>query len=491
MIVLRSFRNGRDARLDLAILEGMLPDAIMADAEVALQLITELDTRISASPLAEAWQVRAAFLAAESLAAVDGTPTRPADILGLMTGTPLPHIGSYLPAAAGFAHWRVCLAKVELSDLASRLIGRTLSRAAAADEQQKDRDLEKTLPLPAQRRMGRGTAEDVDRFAYQVGDQALRRMRERQSRGSRLWALANDMREAVRVDPDPTYFERIYYLQRDFLASSRKAADQVKSALPSPTPDQLEAIDAQIGHFVDAVRWEKKSHLGACFAILPDRIRDLGLSVNRLTCMTGATKRLGFEGRLDDRAYGGFLRRLAQEARTGLALLDSLERSFGHFAGSPEAKPDARSQLPEVIYAFLLYPAVDTLWLQTALDLHERVVRKLVKRLADASLIVHWADKRARESRGREVRLWTAAEFERDFQMAISNRRRLHTPLPSPAATIERYRDAYISKPMSLVFESFDQEMLDIDREFGRFFARAPAKSRPSQSRSQRDSGPL
>lgn len=61
----------------------------MADAEVALQLITELDTRISASPLAEAWQVRAAFLAAETLAAVDGTPTRPADILGLMTGTPL------------------------------------------------------------------------------------------------------------------------------------------------------------------------------------------------------------------------------------------------------------------------------------------------------------------------------------------------------------------------------------------------------------------
>lgn len=469
---------------------GMHPDAIMADAEVALQLITELDTRLSASPLAEAWQVRAAFLAAETLAAVDGTPTRPADILGLMTGTPLPHVGNYLPAAAGFAHWRVCLAKVELSDLASRLIGRALSPAAAADERQKDRDLKETLPLPAQRTMGHGTAEDVDRFAYNVGERALRRMRERDSRGSRLWALASGMQDAVRVDPDPTYFERIYHIQREFLASSKAAADQIKSALPSPTADQLEAVDAQIGQFVDAVRWEKKPHLGACFAVLPDRMQDLGLSANRLTCITGATKRLGFEGRLDDRAYGGFLRQLAQEARAGLALLDSLERSFGHFAGSPQAKPDARSQLPEVIYAFLLYPAVDTLWLQTALDLHERVVRKLIKRLADAGLIIHWANKRPRESGGREVRLWTAAEFERDFQMAISNRKRMYTPRPSPAAMIERYRDAYTSKPMSLVFESFDREMMDIDREYGRFFEGRPAKNRSSQSRSQRDLSP-
>src|SRR5690606_39131001 len=160
-------------------------------------------------------------------------------------------------------------------------------------------------------------------------------------------------------------------------------------------------------------------------------------------------------------------------------LLDSLERSFGHFAGSPEAKPDARSQLPEVIYAFLLYPAVDTLWLQTALDLHERVVRKLIKRLADAGLIVHWADKRARESRGREVRLWTAAEFERDFQMAISNRERLPASRPSPTAMIERYRDAYISKPMRLVFERFDQEMMDSDREFGRFSSNNSGKIDP------------
>ena len=465
----------------------MRSDAIMADAEVALQLITGLDTRISASPLAEAWQIRAAFLAAETLAAVDGTPTRPADILGFMTGTPLPIVGNYLPAAAGFAHWRVCLAKVDLSDLASRLIGRALSHRAAADERQKDHDLEKSLPLPARKTMGHGTAEDVDRFAYEIGDRALRRMRERHCRGSRLWTLASGMQDAVRVDPDPTYFERIYYIQRDFLASSRAAAEQVKSALPSPTPDQLEAVDTQIGQFVDAVRWDKRPHLGACFAVLPDRMQDLGLSVNRLTCMTGATKRLGFEGRLDDRAYGGFLRQLAQEARAGLALLDSLERSFGHFAGSPEAKPDARSQLPEVIYAFLLYPAVDTLWLQTALDLHERVVRKLIKRLADAGLIVHWADKRARESRGREVRLWTAAEFERDFQMAVSNRERLPASRPSPTAMIERYRDAYISKPMSLVFERFDQEMMDIDREFGRFFEQHLGKNRSSQSPSQRD----
>src|SRR5690606_13823545 len=335
--------------------------------------------------------------------------------------------------------------------------------AAAADERQKDRDLKASLPIPAQRTMGHGTAEDVDRFAYHVGERALRRMRERDLRGSRLWSLASGMQDAVRVDPDPTYFERIYHIQREFLASSKAAADQMKSALPCPTPDQLEAVDAQIGQFVDAVRWEKKPHLGACFAVLPERMQDLGLSVNRLTCMTGATKRLGFEGRLDDRAYGGFIRQLAQEARAGLALLHSLERSFGHFAGSPEAKPDARSQLPEIIYAFLLYPAVDTIWLQTALELYERVVRKLIKRLADAGLIVQSAAKRSPESRGREARLWTAAQSVRDFQMPLSHRKRPPTPPPPPAASAERYRDPSVSNPMRPVFERFDQEMLDID----------------------------
>src|SRR5690606_6816614 len=128
----------------------------------------------------------------------------------------------------------------------------------------------------------------------------------------------------------------------------------------------------------------------------------------------------------------GFLRQLIKDARAGLALLDSLERAFGHFAGSPEAKPDARSQLPEIIYSFLLYPAVDTLWLQTALDLQERVVRKLIKRLADAGLIVHWADRRAQENKGREVRLWTASHFEADFQLALERQERKATARSSP-----------------------------------------------------------
>src|SRR3546814_9688659 len=47
---------------------------------------------------------------------------------------------------------------------------------------------------------------------------------------------------------------------------------------------------------------------------------------NRLSCITGATKRLGFERRLDDRAFVGFLKQLALDASSGLDLLDDLEQ---------------------------------------------------------------------------------------------------------------------------------------------------------------------
>lgn len=454
----------------------MHSDAILAAIEEVSGLIGRLDARLSASPFEEAWQIRACFLAAETLSSVDGTPTRLADVLGVMSGTPLPSPANYLPALTGFGHWRRCMAQVELSDLASRLVGRTLTTSAQAAEQQADWDLQDTLPAPARKSMEMGTAGEVDRYAYQVGQRALRLMRSEEITGSKLLGIALGMQVAIRADPDPDYFVRAHEMRKRVQSEAERHAQRAKSALPLPaSAEDAARIEQQIEEFVDSMQWEKPSHLGTCFGVLADRLRDTGLTVNRLSCLTGATKRMGFEGRLDERAFVGFLRQLALDARAGLALLNSLEQTMAQFAGSPEAKFDARSQLPEIIYAFLLYPAVDTVWLGTALDLHGRVVRKFVKRLADVGLIAHWADRISRDDQHRrEVRLWTAASFENEFSLAMKRPPAAARSVTRfglrPAEMIGRYHDVDIKVPMSAVFDRFDNEMLDLDREFSRFF---------------------
>lgn len=468
----------------------MKPAALMTALEDTALLIARLDTRLSASPLAEAWQVRACFLAAETLAAIDGTPTRSADIVGLISDTPLPSPANYRPATVGFGHWRRCLARVELSDLASRLVGRTLTARAQAAEKQADRDFEKTLPAAARR--GHAATDEIDRYAQQVSDRALRILREQDdgALGSRFRQLALALQAAIRIDPDPDFFKRIYWVRREFEAQTRARAAEANGPHPSPADPVEQAED-----FLTSVAWEKQPHLGACFAVVPDRLQDVGITTSRLSCLTGATRRLGFEGRLDDRAFRGFLRQLAQEARAGLALLDSLEQVAAQFANSSKTRFDARSRLPEILYAFLLYPALDTVWLQTTLDLEERVVQKFVKRLAQMGLITHWSQRRPRGEGVRAVRVWTAARFADDFTLAL--RRQAADARPgrgmtiSPAEMLERHRDVDIRVPMSVVFARFETEMVDIDRAFGRLFGSRQSKKRTPQMPVQRDLVPL
>src|SRR5437899_2860721 len=105
----------------------MWSNRVVAALEDVANLLGRLDARISLSPLSECWQVRACILAAENLAAVDGTPTRSSDVAGLLMEAPLPSMDSYRPAHVGLAHWRRCMARVGLSELGSRLVGRTPS----------------------------------------------------------------------------------------------------------------------------------------------------------------------------------------------------------------------------------------------------------------------------------------------------------------------------------------------------------------------------
>lgn len=457
----------------------MKADTILAALEVTAQLIARLDARISATPLAEAWQVRACFLAAERLAAVDGTPTRSGDILGLMMDAPLPSPAAYRPATIGFGHWRRCMARIQFGELASRLLGRSVPPALAAEEAQLDWDIADTLP-PAARRVFEQSREEesVDAYALAVSERALDQLRRFDAPGSVFKSIAEAMKLAIRVDPDPDYFERIYDFRRRF------EADVAERMGPLPSP----AGQNPAKELIASIKWEKTAHLGACFAVLPDRLQEMGLTANRLSCLTGATKRLGFEGRLDDRAFIGFLRQLTVDARAGLALLDSLESLLGRFGRSSATKFDPRSPLPDILYAFLVLPAVDVSWLEKMLGLKERVTFKLVKRLADGGLISHWGDRKVGIGEGhgsRSVRLWGAASFEKDFNRSIKRRGGWVKPglgsATTPAEMLNRHRDIDVSIPMSIVYARFDNELIDLDQQFGRFFERKQPKNRASR----------
>src|SRR3546814_20978366 len=120
----------------------MKSERIYAAIEEASGLIARLDARISVTPWAEAWHIRATYQAAERLAAIDGTPTRSGDILGLMMSSALPSQEAYLPATIGFGHWRRCLARMQFYDVTERLIGRSVTPLQAAAEAQADWDYE-------------------------------------------------------------------------------------------------------------------------------------------------------------------------------------------------------------------------------------------------------------------------------------------------------------------------------------------------------------
>nr|MBF0683705.1 hypothetical protein [Pseudomonas sp.] len=301
----------------------MPSDAIYGLIEDVSQLITRLDARVLASPLAEAWQVRACFLAAESLASVDGTPTRQSDILRILSSTPLPSRDGYYPAMTAMGHWRRCMARVDLSELAARIVGAKPSPALQAQEEQEDWDREDRLPRAARQWSPVEILRDIDSYALRTAKRALEVMRSDEPlRGSRYLALARGLQVAVRTDPDPDYFDRIHDMREQFMADAAKAAEDRLAALPSPTEETVTQMRDQQVRWLENVQWEKKPHWGACYAVLPDRMVEMGLTTARLSCLTGATKRLGFEGRLDDRAAEGFLRKLAQEARAGLDLLD-------------------------------------------------------------------------------------------------------------------------------------------------------------------------
>lgn len=472
--------------------------ALIAGVEEASLLIGRLDTRVSASPLAEAWQVRAAIQAGVALAAVDGTPTQEGDILSLMTGSPLPSPNSYAPARTGLLHWRRCLARVELGDLAARLVGRKPSATLAAIEQQEDWDAEDAMGSRARRALADlAPLSSIDEDAERDAARALAVLRSIEPKGSRLLGLAAALREAITTARDPRRLQRTWDLRRMVERRIDQDAERTIAALPSPSLDGEQSIRRAAADLKASIEWDRPDEFGAVFGVVADRLQDLGFTRSRLTCLTGATKRLRMEGRLDERAQLGFLRRLAQEARNGLALLDGLETVFLEFARSPAVVADARSALPEIVYAHLVLPAVDAKWLELSLELHERVTRRFVKRLVDAGLIAPWGTRRhvpVNGARARESTLNAAVSFNSLYERALRTRGasagRAAGLALAPDEMIGRARDESVSQPMAVVFKRFEDEMLEIDREFGRFWERKVSKSGPRKGPLERDLSP-
>lgn len=368
-----------------------------------------------------------------------------------------------MPAAKALAHWHRLVARCVWSDLASRLIGLTPLPSLDWKEQQEDWDLEtnaSSAPPAGDERFD---------YARAVGDRALDCLRSFERPGPRLVRLAEAMAEAVKIDHDPDYYERIFTLERE---TSRLFRERMtpKTPLPSPAVEQLEA---RIESAISSINWEKKGDLGAVYAVVADRLVDLELTSTRLGCLTGATKRLGVEGRSDERAILGFLRQLTAEARAGLALLDQLELLVAEIA-EKAPPPDPRSSMPEICYGLLLLPAVDAKWLETALGIHERVAQKSLKKLSDLGIIEPWDSRRVAglDGRSRDVQLWVPCLVRPDKDLPKKTGWKHHAVAFSLQSMdpVVRYRDIDISVPMSVVFARHEETMVDIDKQFGRFW---------------------
>ncbi len=456
----------------------MKTERIFEAIETASGLIARLDARISATPWAEAWHIRSTFYAAEKLAAVDGTPTQSGDIVRLMMSAPLPSPDAYLPATIGFGHWRRCLARMQFTEATERLLGRSVSPSQAAAETQTDWDWEDALSPAVRKAVASqaGQIETVDSYALEVSENALIKMRAYDAPGSAYHSLAKALREAIRVDPDPDYFKRIHRLRLKFETDVR---DHYAFKGNSPSPPDVD----QAAEFLASVNWDRKPHLGACFSVVPDRLQEMGLTENRLSCLTGATKRLGFERRLDDRAFVSFLNQLAEDAKAGLAIFDDLETQMRSFSRAFKIRFDKNSPLPLILYSFLVLPAISSPWLQRSLDLLPGVTNKNLKQLEALNLIVQW--ERSSSGAGRPTIFWAGGELTDAFRTASIARARQRgsgaIALPSPAEMLRRYADLDVSIPMAIVYDRHEKELIDLDKLYGRFFDRNWLKNRSSR----------
>lgn len=447
-------------------------DDLLKPLEDASAAIARLDVRVSLSPLKEAWQVRAAARAAVALSTIDGRPVREADLVAIMSGARLPHASSYLGAGIALAWWQRVLGRIELSDRTEMIVGRRAGRRRRAAEDQAEWDGEAALSSAARRALGNLLSMkhelDGDAWAERGRRRALDAMR---AAGNGLPAIAIGLRDALSSSRDPDHHRRAHDL-------SNIVARQAEARLATETREmdreralaRREAVDDMLA----SLEWEAPRGLGEAHMAVADRLVEIGATSSRLSILTGATKRVALERRGDARSIAGFLRTLTSEARDGLALLSALEATVASWSCSPGLSSDRRSSLPEVLWAVLVLPVVDTGWISDACELDARVVQKFIKRLSDAGAIEPWAERISEGVAGRSasLRLWVARGFAEELARHETRwRMRSSARTFSPEAA-EKVRSVTASVPMADIFAQHDAEMTEISNIFGHLWVR-------------------
>jgi len=447
-------------------------DDLIEAVERASAAIARLDVRVSLSPLREAWQVRAAARAAIALSSIDGRPVREPDLVAMMSGATLPHATSYLAAGIALAWWQRVLGRVDLSEATQRLVGRRVTRARRAAEEQAEWDGEDALSPAARRALGntlwRSPGVDDDRWAERGRMLAMDAMR---AAGAGLPAIAAGLRDALAVDRDPARHARVHDLAQIVRrqAEARLEAD-VAGMESGIAQSRRDAVDDMLS----SLDWEAPRGLGEAHMAVADRLVETGTTSVRLSILTGATKRVAVERRGDDRAVAGFLRVLAREADEGLALLAALEATVAAWSRTPGLVADRRSSLPDVLWAVIALPVVDAGWIGEACDIEARVVQKFVKRLSDAGAIEPWAERRTEDGMGRgaSLRLWVARGFADDLARREARIRMPPTARLAFADVVDRSVALGELAPMAEVFARHDREMVEIGEAFGHLWPR-------------------
>lgn len=441
-------------------------DLIEAVGE-ASAAIARLDVRVSLSPLREAWQVRASARAAIALSSIDGRPVREADLVAMMSGAALPHASSYLGAGIALAWWQRVLGRVELSDATQLLVGRRTTRTRRAAEDQAEWDGESALSAAARRTLGNSLSMrhelEEDRWAERGRMRALEAMR---GAGDGLPSIALGLRDALSIDRDPARHGRVHDLAG---IVARQAEERLVIETAGMDDDVVRARRDAMDDMLSSLDWEAPRGLGEAHMAVADRLAEIGSTQTRLSILTGATKRIAVERRGDARAVAGFLRSLSGEATDGLALLAALEATVASWSRTPGLVADRRSSLPDVLWAFLVLPVVDTGWIGDACDLDQRVVQKFVKRLADAGAIEPWAERTAEGliGRGSSLRLWVARGFAKELARHEARSRLPPAARLSFAQVMDRSADQAGFAPMAEVFARHDREMVEIAQAFG------------------------
>ncbi|PTD24615.1 hypothetical protein CV103_07285 [Sphingomonas fennica] len=225
-----------------------------------------------------------------------------------------------------------------------------------------------------------------------------------------------------------------------------------RDALPPSVFDQPEAAEhPPLIRAIDRVR-QYSRQLGtiAPWLGLPFSLRDQGLSHVPLPCLCGGAKAMRLKPRLSDTDWLPIVRALQRAAADGTERLDQLERLYrdAQRAIVSEYRPGA---LPSLAALTIHRPLLSPQFVSEALGLTIAGASKLLERGVGSGLLVE-------VTRRRSWRVFVAGDLAVTFGYASPQRGRPRLEPPPPP----------VDRSLRQVFDSFDEQMAEIDRLLAR-----------------------